>query len=87
MEDFPVKRKPNRINLKIKTVVFSFKKNIVNQLRINRVKATLQLAQVLKTKCSLVKELKQKERKSTMRPANAHNLYQQAYGVGVFCQQ
>jgi hypothetical protein len=42
---------------------------------------------VLKIKNSLVKELKLKERKLTMRPANAHNLYQQAYGVGVFYQQ
>ena len=33
MEDFPVKAKPNRINLKIKTEGFSFEKDIVNQAK------------------------------------------------------
>ena len=50
-------------------------------------KQRIQLAQGLKTQYSLLKELKQKEKKSITRPANVHNLYQQVYGVGVFCQQ
>ena len=49
-------------------------------------KQWIQLAQGLKTQYSLLKELKQKEQKSTTRLANVHNLYQQADGVGVFCQ-
>ena len=49
-------------------------------------KQRIQLAQGLKTQYSLLKELKQKEKKSITRPANVHNLYQQVYGVGVFCQ-